>query len=118
MVRPLHNRIIFAFLDQVSNGMFEDHTVSGIYLGGIKDLTSKSPRWGVVLTIGPEIKDPEIVPGALIMIDALRWTDGVVYNDVKIWMTTEKDVVLISSDHNAQAEKTFAASSAIIKKLF
>lgn len=105
MITPIHDRIIFAFVDDVYRGMFEDVSTGGIIIGRNKELSGKTPRWGIVLVTGPEVKNPELVKGTAVLIEELRWSDAVMYENRKVWITTEKDIIIIDDrpHPNAQA---------------
>lgn len=89
---PIKNNIIFQFLDKVDNkGQFVEETSWGLVIPGHFDTSAKTPRWGKVTDIGPECA--EVAPGQLILIEALRWTEGIKFNGNTYWKTDEKQIV-------------------------
>lgn len=97
-LRPLHDSIIFQFLDEVGDGQFiNQKTASGIIIPRNLDSTAGSPRWGLALAVGPECTDVKV--GDFIFIEQLRWTTEVKVDDIRVWRTTEKDVIAITEDN-------------------
>ncbi len=94
MLEPIKDSIIFGFEDGVERGRFVEQTSSGIYLG--KDVTrdANAPRWGVVISTGPEVKT--VKRGNRILIEASQWTFGMEHDGVKLWRTTEDKVMCIN----------------------
>lgn len=91
-IRALSNKILFRFLEVISEnkkGTFENKTDWGFDIGNSFDETSKLPRWGVVIAIGPDVKEEGIVPGANVFIEGLKWTSRVDINDEPVWQTDE-----------------------------
>ena len=91
MLKPLASDILFVFLDEVENDRFVEK-VGSIYLGKIQELTVKSPRWGKVVAVGPDVKE-DIKSGTNILIEPLAWTRGLEYDGHKIWKTCESRVL-------------------------
>jgi len=89
---PLRNNIIFVFLDDIRGGRFHDLSAGGIILGGTDDATTKQPRWGRVIAVGPKV-DSDITIGCNILVEALMWTDGIVHDGVKLWQTNDTKVI-------------------------
>lgn len=101
-IKPIGKNIIFVFKDKVnSKGEFErGSTASGIVLLGGHEDSAKQSRWGVVIAVGPDVKDA--TPGQEILLPALRWTNSISVGDQKFWKTDENEVVAIRK--NADAE--------------
>ena len=95
MLKPLHDSILFVFLDEASRNGFTNKTEAGIIYKSLDD-SAQSARWAKVLAVGPKVKI--VKPGMTILIDALRWTEGIIYDGVKIWRTVEKDVSAIQEE--------------------
>lgn len=100
MIKPLGKRIVFKFNESVRNGMFSDSTQSGIYLGARADHSAHKPRFGIVEFIGDEVTS--VRPGDTVLIDALRWSEGITYNDTKHWLTTEDELLGIWKDGSVE----------------
>lgn len=91
----IRNHIIFEFLDKLdSHNQFTQTTATGIHIVGHFDNSAKEPRWGRVLVTGPEVA-PELLECAEceILIDALRWTEGVEFEGKKYWRTDDTQVL-------------------------
>jgi co-chaperonin GroES (HSP10) len=99
-LKPLKNYILFAFIDDLSNGLFISKTRSGILLSqSPKDFDlQKIPRWGKTLAIGKDVKDVSV--GDFILVEGLQWTQGFEYDGIKIWKTDEKKVMAVTDDIN------------------
>ena len=95
MLRPLGDSILFVFTDAFENGGFVNKTDSGVLYKSF-DIDAKSPRWAKVVAVGNKVE--EITAGMTILIEPLRWTEGMVFDGIKIWRTTEKDVMAIRED--------------------
>lgn len=95
-ITPLHDSIIFVFEDDTNNKGFSQTTESGIVYKSF-DYDTKTPRWGTVLKVGPDVKFVNV--GDRILIESLRWTEGHKIDDeLTIWRTTEESVIGISTD--------------------
>jgi hypothetical protein len=99
--RAITDGIIFRFEEQIKTGMqsgtFKEQTEWGFDLGANFDSTSKKSRWCIVVSNGPDIKDPDIKPGARIFVEALKWTNVFYHNNIQYWKTDESCVMLIST---------------------
>lgn len=96
-LRALRNGIVFQFeeLTTSNKGQFSETTKSGIYLGANFDESAKKSRWCIVNFVGDEVIDEGIVPGARILVDALKWTNGFEVEDEKFWKTDEDNVLAV-----------------------
>lgn len=95
-LKPTGNRIMFRFVEDLRQGMFFEKTESNIILGMNSDSSAKSPRWGQVIAVGDDMREEEIAPGVEILIDSLRWTDGMRINETeKVWFTTPDSVAAV-----------------------
>lgn len=96
-IQAIHNHIIFRFVDEVnSKGEFEESMKSGFYIKGGYDKSAKMPRWANVLNVGPTCEHVKI--GDKILIPALRWTEGVKYQEQRFWKTDESQLVGFERD--------------------
>jgi len=75
---------------------FQESTDWGFEFHKFSETTSE-PRWGTVIAVGPEC-DPDIVVGAKILIDALKWTNHTVHEDQQYWKTSEEFVLGLAID--------------------
>lgn len=99
-LKPLHNSIIFQFLDDVviRRGVtqFQEKTNWGFQISSY-DESCKKPRWGVVLAVGPTV-DKSITVGTKILIEALKWTESHEHEGIKFWRTNDEQVMAIDED--------------------
>jgi co-chaperonin GroES (HSP10) len=93
MLELIKDSIIFAFEDAVVKGTFVEQTSSGIYLGRSAHRAANAPRWGKVVSVGPDVR--EVQRGDRILIEPTMWTTGMEYDGVTLWRTTEKYVMAI-----------------------
>ena len=98
-LQAITNGIIFQFVEHSSKskkGTFHESTDWGFDLGYNFDSSSKSSRWGVVVSTGPDVEEP-LEPGMKIYIDALKWTSGFEFEGETYWKTDEDHVMLIDT---------------------
>jgi hypothetical protein len=91
MLEPIKNSIIFVFEDEIRGGRFVEQTESGIYLGKDHQRDAQAPRWGRVISCGPDVKN--VSNNDNILIEPSQWTFGMEYDGVKLWRTTEDKVL-------------------------
>ena len=96
MLEPIKDSVIFVFHDSIRKGRFEEQTTSGIYLGldTAAERDAKAPRWGSVVAVGPDV-NPQIRAGSKVLIEAGQWTFGMTYDGVKIWRTSEPNILCL-----------------------
>lgn len=99
-VKPLHNYILFQFLDETSGkqGAFtEKHSILIIPRS---TNSQKVHRWGKVVAVGPKVDG--VVAGDYILIEALMWMEGVkLDNGEKVWKTDDSKVLAVTNDMSA-----------------
>lgn len=93
MLKPIHDAILFTFVDPIKGIMFVEQTVSGIFLGQSHTKTSQTARWAKVLAVGPEVDNCDA--GDTILIEPLMWTHGFNFQDVKIWKTDASKILAV-----------------------
>lgn len=100
-IRTLGNKILFQFVEVTSKhkrGTFENKTDWGFDIGNNFDETTKQPRWGVVVAIGPDVKEEGIVTGAKVFIEELKWTTSVDIDGIgTVWQTDESHILGIEA---------------------
>lgn len=104
MLRPLKDKIAFVFLDKFDGRHFiEENPSETIFVPELKsnDASSNTPRWARVLAVGPTVEHPDIKPGAIILVDPLRWTEGFKHDGIRVWFTKEAEVSAIRYDDNS-----------------
>lgn len=96
-LRPLHDRIVFTFLQDTTGGMFHEQTKFGIAIVENKDKQLKVARWGKVVSIGKGVSE-EISIGQYILIEPLGWTTHELYEGNKFWITGESKILAVSDE--------------------
>jgi co-chaperonin GroES (HSP10) len=99
ILKPLRNNVMFKFLDETAGkkGAFTETSISGIIIPRTNS-TQKVSRWGQVYAAGP---DADVVAGDYILIEALMWMEGVVYEGEKIWKTDDTKILAVTDDRAA-----------------
>lgn len=94
-ITAIYNHIVFQFVDRVnSKGLFDETvTAGGIQLIGDSDKSAKQARWAKIISLGPDCSDELRHKGCEILIENLRWSPGVKYNDQFFWRTDEKQLL-------------------------
>ena len=93
-IKAIKNHIIFEFLDGLnSNRQFTQTTESGLHVVGHFDNSAKEPRWGKILATGPDVDADLLVDGCEVLIDNLKWTEGVEFEGKKYWRTDDNQVL-------------------------
>ena len=89
------NNILFHFANDTVSGGFVNKTSWGFE---VQDRTgdSKKPRWAKVIATGPKVKN--VVKGDYVLIEALRWTNAIKFEDQKFWATNENEVMAVSKE--------------------
>ena len=59
------------------------------------ETSAGSARWGIVVSIGPEIVDAGIKIGSRILIENLKWTNAIEFDGAEYWKTNEDQVLLL-----------------------
>lgn len=95
--------IAFQFKEHVNaKGMFDEAGRGIIYIpnNSSHQQSAANHRWVTVIKVGPDVKDPAIVPGAEILIENLRWSMGIPLEGTteKFHVTKEKEVLAVQED--------------------
>lgn len=96
MLAPIRSNILFVFKDSVDGNRFTSTTESGIIIRNLDNSLSEA-RWCKVLAVGPEVV--HIKPGDEILIEPLKWTEGFVHDEIKVWVTTEEHVMCVKDSN-------------------
>jgi len=102
-INAIHNHIIFQFEQSsvkvqeagTSSTAFQEQTDWGFEFKNFDESASR-PRWGVVVETGPDT-DPIIRKGMRILIDNLKWTNGIPFDGETIWRTDDSCVLAYDS---------------------
>lgn len=98
-LQPLHNYILFRFVDDTSNDSLVSKTESGILMTKNLDYNEqRDARWAKVIAVGPEVMDETININEYILIEPLQWTVGVDFGDGTLWRTDESKVMCTSKE--------------------
>lgn len=90
------NGFLFQFEDESNSYGFFKESAGLIEVVSNAEMSAKSPRWAKVLVIGPDIVDVGLVPGARVLIDALRWSLDIKLKDgTSVWKSDESNVLVI-----------------------
>ena len=93
-ISTVKNSILFTFDDETAGSQFNNVSEGGIIYKSF-DHDTKTPRWGTVKVIGPDVKYVKV--DDKILIEPLRWTEGFKINDLKLWKTIESEVMVVES---------------------
>jgi hypothetical protein len=94
-LEAINNHIIFQFIDRVNiKGEFEEGASKGgiVLKSNFRD-SSASPRWGKIISAGPDCSDMITKSGCEVLIDNLKWTAGTKFNNTVYWRTDESHVL-------------------------
>ncbi len=102
-LRVFHNDILFQFEDEdalLNDGKktargFKEVTDWGFTFSSSKE-SAGNARWGIVVAVGPEV-DRDIFVGGRILIENLKWTEGVEFERQTYWKTNDEVVLAIDS---------------------
>ena len=104
-IRAIRNHIIFQFEDAIvkksdhgnSRSQFSETTDWGFEVSNY-DEGAKSPRCGIVVSIGGEVT-PDIQVGSRILVEALQWTEAIEIEGESFWRTDDSHVMALDEDH-------------------
>lgn len=106
MLKAIANHVIFVFEDELrmksmegsdkKERHFVEKTNSGIEIVTTNE-SLNNPRWGFVVAIGPRC-DKDIKVGMRILIEPLKWTNGVEVGGDWFWRTNDENVMAIDDD--------------------
>ena len=94
-ITAIYNHIVFQFIDRVNTkGMFEEASTSGgILLIADHQKSANQARWAKIISLGPDCSNVLREEGCEILIEALRWSPGIKYNDEFLWRTDESQLL-------------------------
>lgn len=95
MIKALGQGIIFRFEDSITGGKFDQVTTAGIVVvNDLKD-TLERPRWGVVTSVGRDVREEDVKVGQRILVESLKWTESVQHEGSKYWRTNLENVLAV-----------------------
>lgn len=98
-LEPIHNQIVFQFIEDTTNGKFNQKTEGGLIVVDNKDKQVDYARWVRVLEVGPSV-DEDIDVGDVVLVNALQWTNAFTFESEPHWITTDTEVLAILGDED------------------
>lgn len=103
-LRVLRNEILFQFEDEdamLNDGRksargFKEVTDWGFTIVSSKE-SAGNARWGIVIAVGPDVDQNDISVGRRILIENLKWTEGVDFERKTYWKTNDEVVLAVDS---------------------
>ena len=96
-IKPIKNNFVFKFLDPNQDGRFINRTKSSIILTNKNDEEQTSvPRWGEVISIGPDVS--EFKPGEFVLVGAGRWSQFFKIDGEKYWKSDSEQVLAVTDE--------------------
>ena len=100
-IAPIHDRIFFTFVENLTNNNFMPKTQSGIFVTDLYDFSEvRQPKWGKVVSYGSAVSDELRNAGEYILIEPGKWTTRINYNDKDFWYTEENFILATTHDVN------------------
>lgn len=93
-LKPLNDKILFKFMDDIKHGFFTEKHDSGIIidLGQNHKHSSEVSRLCQVVAIGPKVVNIDV--GDIVVVEALKWTTKYpVSSKMVVWMTEQQYVL-------------------------
>lgn len=98
-VTPIHDRIFFTFVENLTNNNFMPKTQSGIFLTDMYDFSEvHKPKWGKVVKHGPRVSDELRNAGEYILIEAGKWTTRITFDEQDFWQTEESFILATAAN--------------------
>ena len=97
-IKPIKDKILFQFVEDMTNATFKSKSPGGIVMVETQANKVDKPRWGEVLSVGSEVDGMRV--GEFILIEALGWTNSMTLEDSlsaeKFWFTKADKVMCVS----------------------
>lgn len=100
-LEPIHNQILFQFIEDTTSGRFNQKTASGVIIVDHKNKQMDYARWIRVLAVGPDAIG-DLKTGDIVLVEHLRWTNSFKLDDDPLWITSDTDVLAVL-DNEADA---------------
>lgn len=95
---PMHDRIFFEFVENLTNNNFMPKTQSGIFITDLYDFSEvRQPKWGRILCCGPRVSE-ELRNSQYILIEPGKWTTRTTFEETDFWQT-EESFILATTDN-------------------
>lgn len=100
-LRPILDNVLFQFEDELATAggikQFRETTAWGFDLRSSFDHNVKQPRWVRVVAVGPDVSEA-VQPGMRVLVEPLKWTDGLPLEDQIYWSTKEEHVLAVDDN--------------------
>lgn len=96
MLQPLANGVYFIFEDEVTSTKFVNKSASGILIAEGQGDQVNIPRWGTVISVGPDVT--EVQAGDYILIEKGMWTTSFETEGLKLWKTDDTKILCVSDE--------------------
>ena len=104
-LRPLHKKIIFVFVEELSSISFMPKSKGGIVLTDMYDYSQvHEPQWGKIVSTGSSVSD-EVKNSQYILIAPGKWTTRITLSTEQTVWQTEEDFILAVADDIADTVK-------------
>lgn len=99
VLRPLGKAFLFQFVNETYGGKFVEKSSGALILLN-QDLSQQATqaRWANVVAIGDDVKDFGV--GDLVLIEALKWTKELNFEETRYWKSDETRVIAIGLDES------------------
>lgn len=100
VLKPLHNGILFQFLNETSAGQFIDKNKGRIIIARPElDTQGKYARWVRIEAVGERVKNCKV--GDIALISPGKWTTGFTHEEIKYWKSDDEWVLAIGEESMA-----------------
>ena len=93
-IEAINSNIIFKFVEDVTQTRFINSTESGLLITSADNNQTSFPRWGHVISVGPDCVDIKV--GDYILIEGGKWTTGFYLEEDRLWKTDIDQVMAVS----------------------
>jgi len=104
-LQAIKDQIVFKFIEDVTNGKFNEKTAAGVLLVADSSKQAKNNRWGMIINTGPDVEDFE--PDDVVLIEALQWTPSIQMRN-KVYWVTQQSAILATWDDPKNLPKELA----------
>jgi hypothetical protein len=103
-IRPVGKSFLFAFINETRCGIFTQKNKGLIYLPNANtdvDRQGEFARFAKVLAVGERVTD--FKNGDVVLISALKWTKGFVFDEIPVWKSDQDQVLAIYDSKDLSA---------------
>lgn len=114
-LKAISNHVIFVFEDSFKKKTVDNNRQEKLFVEktdwGFETISPedsmKTPRWGISIATGPRCSD-DIKPGMRILIEPLKWTNGVQVGEDWFWRTNDESIIMIDEEFTVEKSKATA----------